>query len=409
MLLAQARYRRRFAKTFGDLKVVADELQQVLKKSPKEPEAYLELAAVALARRNAQEARQVLETGLKALPDDPSLHERLAIVELQAGSRDAAIARLRQSLQVLPDEVKLRWLLANVLAERGDNVELRVQIDELRRLNYVPVLVDFLEAHLQANSNNWQKSRQALLKLQKPLDSAPDLKARLNTLLAKCYSHLGDSERQKDAYQRGVDANPQSMPARLGLAMTMVLRGESEQAIEEYRKLADQSPAAWSPLVGLLLARNQLRPPDQRDWTEVDNLIKRVKAFAPTSSEWVILQVALLSAQNKTAEAETLLAEARVRSPKDLGLWVKSAEILRRQRKYAEAGTLLDQAGKLGDTVDLRLERAQWLIAQGGAELPRALGALAANADAFPPDQHRRLLETLASEITRLNDPALAE
>ena len=164
------------------------------------------------------------------------------------------------------------------------------------------------------------------------------------------------------------------MPARLGLAMTMVLRGESEQAIEEYRKLADYSPAAWSPLISLLLARNQLRLPDQRDWTEVDNLIKKAKAFAPTSSWWVILQAVSLSAQDKTPEAETLLAEARVRSPKDLELWVKSAQILRGQRKYAEAGTLLDQAGKLGDTVDLRLERAQLLITQGGAELPRALG-----------------------------------
>ena len=120
VLLTQARYRRRFAKTSDDLKVVADELQQVLKKSPKEPEAYLELATVAMANRNAQEARQILETGLKAVPDDPSLHERLADVELQAGSRDAAIARLRRSLQDLPDEVRLRWFLAKLLAEKGE-------------------------------------------------------------------------------------------------------------------------------------------------------------------------------------------------------------------------------------------------------------------------------------------------
>ena len=167
--------------------------------------------------------------------------------------------------------------------------------------------------------------------------------------------------------------------ARLGLAASMVLRGELEQAIEEYRKIVDQVPQAWSPLVRLLIAGTSSRSPGQRDWTEVSQLIKRVKDFAPKSSEWVLLQADLLLAQDKSDEAETLLAEARSRSPQDLELWAKSAEALRRQHKYIEAGTLLDQAHKTGDTVNLRLERAQLLVAQGGADLSKALGALAEN------------------------------
>ena len=80
-----ARYRRRFAKTLDDLKAVTDDLQRVLKQSPKEPEVYIELATVAQAMGNTQEARQVLETGLKAVPRDPSLHEALAMVEFRSG------------------------------------------------------------------------------------------------------------------------------------------------------------------------------------------------------------------------------------------------------------------------------------------------------------------------------------
>jgi predicted Zn-dependent protease len=106
----------------------------------------------------------------------------------------------------------------------------------------------------------------------------------------------------------------------------------------------------------------------------------------------VILQADLLLAQDKTTEAETLLADARSRSPQDLELWVKLADILRRQRKYSEAGTLLDQAHKTGDMVNLRLARAQLLVAQGGADLSKALGALAENTNAFLPAD-RRLLE----------------
>ena len=201
--LERGRYRRRFAKTLDEMKAVTDDLQRVLKQSAKEPEVYIELAIMAQAIGNTQEARQILETGLKAVPGDPSLHENLAMVEYRSGSIDTAIARLRQSLQLLPDEASLHWTLANILAEKGDAAELRTQIDELRRLNYWPVLVEFLEAYQQANSNDWQKARQTLIRLQAPLDSVPELKSRLNTLLARCYGHLGDSDRQRDAYRRG--------------------------------------------------------------------------------------------------------------------------------------------------------------------------------------------------------------
>ena len=63
--LERGRYRRRFAKTPDDLKAVTDDLQRVLKQSANEPEVYVELATVAQASGNTQEARQVLETGLK--------------------------------------------------------------------------------------------------------------------------------------------------------------------------------------------------------------------------------------------------------------------------------------------------------------------------------------------------------
>ena len=152
----------------------------------------------------------------------PSLHETLAMVEYRSGSIDNAIARLRQSVELLPNEARLHWTLADILAEKGDAVELRAQIDELRRLNYVPVLVEFLEAYQQANSRDWQKARQTLIKLQTPLDSTPYLKSRLNNLLARCYDHLGDSERQRDAYPTRGCRQP---PGHTGAARSGVEHG----------------------------------------------------------------------------------------------------------------------------------------------------------------------------------------
>ena len=206
--LERARYRRGFARTPDDVKAVTSDLERVLKQSGNEPDVYLELANVAQATGNIREALQVLETGLKAVPEAPSLHEALAMLEYRSGSMDKAIARLRRSVELLPNEASLHWTLANLLADRGDAIELRAQIDALRELNYSPLLVEFLEAYQQANSNEWQKARQTLIRLQTPFDAVADLKSRLNFLLAKCYGHLGDSERQRDAYRRAIAANP---------------------------------------------------------------------------------------------------------------------------------------------------------------------------------------------------------
>ena len=163
----------------------------MLKQSPKEPDVYIELATVAQAMGNTQEARQVLEAGLKAVPSAPSLHEALAMVELRSGSIDSAIARLRDSLQLLPDEASLHWTLANILAERGDTAELRAQIDELRKLNYWPILLEFLEAYQLVNSKRLAEGPPDPDQAPGPsgfcndLDVRPDLKSRLNDLLAQ--------------------------------------------------------------------------------------------------------------------------------------------------------------------------------------------------------------------------------
>ena len=69
--------------------------------------------------------------------------------------------------QVFTGLWRTSWLRREIRAE------LRTQIDELRRLNYWPILVEFLEAYQQVNSKDWQKARQTLIKLQAPLDSVP--------------------------------------------------------------------------------------------------------------------------------------------------------------------------------------------------------------------------------------------
>jgi predicted Zn-dependent protease len=404
--LERGRYHRRFIKTQSEIESVRKDFQRALSQHSGEPEIYVELAELAAVSGRFEEAHQVLDAGLKAVPKESSikLHEALALLEARTGSLDKAIERLRQSVQELPDQPSLHWDLATFLADRGDTAELAAEIEELKKLKYPPLAIEFLEAYHRANSRDWRSARQTLTRLQPLVELNPAWKALVNNLLARCYEHLGEGERRTDAYRRAVLADPGNVQAQVGLAESLLAGGEIDRAIDEYRKLAKQVHQVRGPLIRLLIAKNQNQSPGQQKWTEIDSLIKAVKEFAPQSSEWVILQADLLLAQGQIDRAWTLVNEARARSPLDAELWVKSAEVLRRQRKFNEAGALLDQVPKPVNSVNLQLERARNLIDQGQSDLPKALSELAANSSSFPRDARRRLLEVLANEIARLGD-----
>ena len=88
-------------------------------------------------------------------------------------------------------------------------------------------------------------------------------------LLAECYRQLGEPEREQEAWQRAVNANPQDLKAKRGWIPNLVNQGKTEEAIKEYQALVKRAPQVRLPLAQLLIARNRRRPESQRNWNEV--------------------------------------------------------------------------------------------------------------------------------------------
>ena len=269
--LERGSYLRRFAQT-QDRKSAKDDLQCVLAMAPSDPKVYAELAALARLAKNDDEVRRVIEEGLKVLPNDPTLHLERAMLEMSgsSGSIDKAITSLRHSVDLLPlpDQPLLRLNLARLLARRGDTSELLTQIGELKRVSLSPIEIGLLEAMYLMNCTEWKKAILSLVKLQQLGEQSEESKAQVQDLLAQCYHHLGDRDRERDAYQRSIRANPKDVQARLALATSLVARGEIDPAIKEYQLLLDQLQEGQREaelltirgrLVELLIARNQQR------------------------------------------------------------------------------------------------------------------------------------------------------
>ena len=245
--LLRGRYRR----TFG-LDGSGADFQKARDLAAAEPDVYLEMAKTAESESKLDEARQILETGLKNAPAAASLYDALADVELQNRRTDKAVEILMRGLKLSAEKSNLRWFLADILAHRGDTDKLLLQIEELKNLDYPDVLVQFLTAYYHVNSSEFRKARQLLVPLESRTGFQPDFKARVNDILARCYSQMGEPEMQQDAYIRALTANPQDIAARQGLIAHMVAQGEIEGAIKEYRALVKRAPEVGVALAQLL-------------------------------------------------------------------------------------------------------------------------------------------------------------
>ncbi|MDR3622644.1 MAG: tetratricopeptide repeat protein [Paludisphaera borealis] len=411
----RGRYRHRFQKSPEDLKKVEADYQAALKLAPKQAEIYLALAGVASQRTppDMAEATRILKAGRDADPKAVSLYVPLANIELSAGKPDDAEKTLRQGIELLPDSVDLRIGLAEILAQRGATTELREQIEQLERIG-MSFHASYFTAYFYVNAHEWQNAKKILTEKLQPMDlsSSPVYRAKISDLLAMCYAHLGDPERQRTALASSLRDNPQNLLTKLRWIDDLVAQGDVDQAISEYRAMVAAAPQVRLPLVQLLTAQKQKLPEAQRDWKEVENLIALAAKDAPSAPQPLVAKAQVLMVQGKASEAQAVLEEARGRvdkNPAAVVVWTALAEIQLLQRNYPAALKILDDAqAKLGDSFELRIERAKVVAVRGGPDADAGLVALTENLTALPAEHRVRLLDTVASVLAGRNAAAAA-
>jgi cellulose synthase operon protein C len=407
--LARGRYLRQLSSSESKADLSKADLskaafQKALELNDSSPDVYLELAELAATKKEYEAARQILENGLKKAPAAARIYEALATLELRNGHTDQAVKILRQGLKSPADKSSLRAMLAELLAQRGDTSELLVEIDELNKIGVSPVVAQFLKACYYVNSSEFREARQLLVPLESIPGLGPRFKARINNLLAQCYSRLSEPEMQKKAYIWALTANPQDVPAKLGLINFMVNEGDIAGAIKEYRALVKQVPQVSLPLARLLI-RNRQRPMPQHDSGEVKSLIDSAEKSSPESVDVAVTRADFYMAQDKLAEAQGELERAKSRFPKSLAIWGAQANLLAVQKQFDEAQHLLDQAKSLlGDPVELRLQRARLSAIKGGPQVLKDLNELGQDLEQYSKEDRRKLLNGLVAELIRQQD-----
>jgi tetratricopeptide (TPR) repeat protein len=398
--LARGRYRRQFR-----LPESGADFQRALELAEGSPDVYLEVAKTAEAESKDDKARQTLAVGLKKAPASAAIYIALAELERRTGHFEQAVKTLERGLESPAEKGRLHCVLAEFLAGRGETGKLLLQIEELKKIGYASVIVQILSAQYHINSSEFHKAQQLLVPLESITNLPPDFKAQVNNMLARCYSRLGEPAMQQEAYLRALSANPQDLTAKLGLIERMVKQGELEGAINEYRPLVTRLPGVSIPLTELLIARNRQRPVPQRDWDEVKSSIEDAEKAFPESPEPLILRAVSYGAQGKYAEGCDELEKAQSRFPKNVAIRCAQADLMVLRKQFSEAQNLLDQVQKqLGDSIELRLQRAKLSLAKGGPQVVNDLNDMSQNLEPFTKEQRHKLLNDLANAFLRLQD-----
>lgn len=337
---------RRVQKTDATAKrdEIATDVNRALELDATDADVLLVAAQWAEARGEFAEALERARVGLEYHPQDVRMYWTCARLELRAERPQHAIAHLHQGLARFPDEIKLRCILVDLLIEYGAQAEARGEIEQLRKPNVLPAVVDYFDARIAMAEGRWSQGVEILERVRLALVRSPEMTKRIDLLLGQCYGRLNDSERQMTAYRIALRADPLWTSARLGLASALLATGRTDEAMEEYRLALKVPPAqsfGWTEVARSLVLRNARLPAAQKDWREVDQVLAEATNASPDSAAVPLVRAKALWAQGQFEAAEEQVRAALAMRPSDTGLQQFGANFYLRIGQFVEAAKLL--------------------------------------------------------------------
>jgi tetratricopeptide (TPR) repeat protein len=133
--------------------------------------------------------------------------------------------------------------------------------------------------------------------------------------------------------------------------------------------------------------------------------VNEAEQALPGTFEAALLRAELLAAQDRLEAARRVLESARDHHPKAIELWAALAGLAERQGDPAQTLAVVEEAQRrLGDTVEVRLLRAQYWAQRGGAEARAGLATLLRGADRLTRPERLHLLDGMADAYYRAGD-----
>ena len=274
-------------------------------------------------------------------------------------------------------------------------------IREIRELDALPLLIEFLEVRSLLVDRKWAQAAERFEEIRVGLADMPDIVRLLDRSLVECYQRVRNPDEAIRALRRSMSADSSWIQGRLGLAEAYLQVGREDLAMEEFAQVATVSGVP-SVVLRLAIRREMGRKEEERDWSPIQEILDRELAKNPRNAELLSIQCDVLRFQNRLSEALKLVRAARESQPEDDGLVALEVSQLLlddsgdRARNVARAEELLSTVGR--DSALLRLTKARVEAErETGAQLGARLLALSDNCGSLPVSQQQELQQGLAA------------
>jgi len=385
--------------------------KKALELSPDDVDGLLLAARCEMALNDLEKARKYAERDMEIHKDSIPIYTTLADILMRSKDLEKAIKILDQGLKETQDAPLLLWFRANLLIENGNLDEGKKTIEKLQTTAYPKPMIDFLNARISFVQKDWAEASRRLEKVRPSLSMWPKMLIQADLCLGFCYGQLHSVDQQISAYRRVLASDPLFNPARQGLTDALVAAGRFDEAVQEYYKLIQMKqipPGGLISFANLLIKQNLQQKPDEQKWEPVEKMLDATEKANPDSFQITLLRTEMLHARNRDEEAEILLQKALDKNPKQIEFWNALVSVLALEKKWDQAEKVLaDYQRQLGDSVDLRLARSEYLLNRYGTKAGEHLKKLEEKIDGFSDNDRLRLWNGLLSAARRAGDKDL--
>ncbi len=357
-------------------------------------------------------ARTLLERALAADPKNVQVGLFLAEILDRLGDHTQALNTLRETSKAFGPINDQYWYLIDYLIDLRDKELSTSLVERAAAGGKNDSLLTYFRGRLAWLNNNWQEAKKQLE------DSAPDLlplpnhHKRAMVTLGMIYGILQNPDQQLICFRNALRDDPTYILAMRGEAEALNKLGRLEEAITRYQALvtAFQLVELRPTLARLRFLEAIRKPPEKRNWGRFDS----EDTFGPhgeRTSELQIISAQGLAARGERGRAIEILKDVLKNDKENhssSAAWVALARIQEAGKPEA-ALVVLDEAKKLiGDTVDLRLARADVLLYRAKPPTVGELNALGVPVEKFSKVDLYRLYFGLGqaslNALSRIND-----
>jgi len=318
----------------GDLEGALAGFDRALELVPQQPAVQFERVRMLVAAKRSTEASVAASALVRERPKDPEAKLLQAEVAIQNGDGDIALQLLGDLATALPKDVRVSVAKGEVHAMRFEVEDGRAAFAAARELDATDVRAAVGEAVLLADAKRLPEALAVLETARAAAEAAGRSRDVARLWIAKGKLHAKASERNAalEAYDRALEAAPGDNEAQLRRGLLRLEAGELAEGRADLVELFERTggyPGLVAPLARLYVRDS--------DYEALERLVGARLHGETTADELVVIGARLRLHQGRSSDARTLLELALARHPSDWEAHMLLAQVLILEGNASEA------------------------------------------------------------------------